>query len=73
MPQYSFECQECKVPFDIEASMSEYVAMQKSKKVACPACGSKKVVRIITAPAVARSSSGAGGSPPSCCPGGQCG
>jgi len=71
MPQYGFECQACRKPFEIDASMSEYAAMQKNKSVVCPECGSKKVVRIIAAPAVVRSSSGPWTRGP-CCPGGQC-
>ena len=67
MPQYSFECQACRKTFEIEVSMSEYSAMQKSKTIACPECGSTKVVRkFFTAPAVTRSSGGCG---PGCCGG----
>jgi len=43
MPQYGFECQACRKPFEIDASMSEYAAMQKNKSVVCPECGSKKI------------------------------
>lgn len=69
MPQYSFECQVCGKPFEIEVSMSEYTAMQKNKSVACPDCGSTKAVRVFTVPAVMRSSNRpqSGGCGPGCC------
>lgn len=69
MPQYMFECQGCRKPFEIAVSMSQYAAMRKDKSFSCPECGSKKVVRVISAPALVRSSSGPGRS---CCPGGEC-
>lgn len=69
MPQYSFECQACGKPFKRNLSMLEYAALQKDKNIACPSCGSKKVARVFTAPAVTRSSNRpqSGGCGPGCC------
>ena len=69
MPQYSFECQECRKTFNADISMLEYAAMQKNKSIACPDCGSTEVVRLFTAPAVTRSANRpqSGGCGPGCC------
>ena len=72
MPQYDFECESCHARFEVRASLSEYVAMQKDKSIRCPACGARKPVRVFTAPGVLAGASWrrpTGG----CCPGGRCG
>jgi len=71
MPQYDFECQACQKAFEVEASLTEYVAAQKRKSIVCPECGSKKVMRVISPPTVLTPSSARKGNRP-CCPGGEC-
>ena len=72
MPRYDFECQECRESFEIQASVSEYAALMKTKKIECAKCGSKKVTRVFSPPAIHSSSSSAQGGG-CCCPGGKCG
>ena len=70
MPQYDFDCQACHATFEVQASFSEYAALMKEKKIACPKCGSKKIARVFSPPAVLstlRQDGGCG------CAGGQCG
>ena len=71
MPQYDFDCLTCRKTFEVKASLSEYAARQKSKSIACPECGSKKVARVFSPPTVLASSSARQGGRP-CCPGGRC-
>ena len=42
MPTYEYNCEDCKKPFDIRASIAEYSEGLSPK---CPACGSDQVVR----------------------------
>lgn len=44
MPIYEYFCQGCDKKFEIKASMSD---KEKGLKTNCPACGSKKTVRIL--------------------------
>lgn len=72
MPQYEFECQNCNKTFERTLALSAYTEMMRKKNIACPHCGSTKVVRVISAPMMLRMSGrpmGGGG----CCPGGGCG
>jgi len=43
MPEYSFECEKCEVAFTSVFSIAEYD--EKIKKVKCPECKSKRVLR----------------------------
>jgi putative FmdB family regulatory protein len=70
MPQYDFECQVCHAKFEVQLSISEYMAKMKEKKIECAKCGSKKVARVFSPPSLSSSSNRDGGG---CCPGGQCG
>ena len=70
MPKYDFECHACHVPFEVQASFAEYSAWTKEGKIACPACGSNKVIRVFSPPNVHSSSSPRLGG---CRPGGSCG
>ena len=69
MPRYDFECQACHETFEIQLSLSKYMAMMKEEKIECAKCGSKKVARVFSPPGI--SSSNRNGS--CCCPGGKCG
>ena len=48
MPTYEFKCQSCKKRFDLLFSIAEYERAIK-KKIKCPKCASKNVVRQISA------------------------
>ena len=71
MPRYDFECQACRGAFEVRASLPEYAALQKDKRVVCPMCGAKTVVRVFSPPSLPSSSSARGSGGP-CCPGGKC-
>lgn len=73
MPRYDFECQDCRKGFEMKSSFSEYAAQMKEKKIKCPKCGSKKVIRVYSAPAVVFTKSSSQNSGGCCCPGGKCG
>ena len=71
MPRYDFECQDCRATFEVQASLSDYAALLKAKKIECAKCGSKKVTRVFSPPAVLSSSSS--GRRGGCCsPGCKC-
>lgn len=38
MPQYEFQCQECRKKFSLTLTLTEY----EKGKIKCPHCGSKK-------------------------------
>jgi len=42
VPTYEYNCDECKKPFEVRASISEY---SEGLNTQCPHCGSKKVSR----------------------------
>ena len=44
MPTYEYRCLNCKKPFEVIMSMSEY----EKGKVKCPKCGKKKVEQRIS-------------------------
>jgi putative FmdB family regulatory protein len=44
MPEYEFVCEECKKPFTMTMSISEY----EKTKFECPKCKSKKVTRQVS-------------------------
>ena len=44
MPTYTYECQECKKPFELTMKISEH----KKKKVKCPKCNSGKVRQTVS-------------------------
>jgi putative FmdB family regulatory protein len=72
MPKYDFACQACRAVFEIQASLAEYAALTKERKVACAACGSSKVMRVFTPPNLAGGASHAHSA--GCgCQGGKCG
>jgi putative FmdB family regulatory protein len=63
MPIYEYECEECKKPFEALCFASD------PSEPACPACGSSRVVKMISAGAIRPNGipSGAGGfAPPKC-------
>lgn len=70
MPRYDFECHACHKPFEVQATFAEYSAQMRERKIACPECGSKKVIRVLSAPSIRSASSSRSGG---CCPGGTCG
>lgn len=70
MPGYDFECQACHKSFEIQVTFAEYSAQMSEHKIACPTCGSNKVVRVFSPPSIRSSSSPRSGG---CCPGGSCG
>jgi len=47
MPTYSFVCQKCQSPFEIEASFAEY-DKKDPEKFRCPKCGSRKIKQTFT-------------------------
>ncbi len=58
MPIHEYRCADC------DQSFEELILRRSDEEeVACPACKSRQVSRLISRPAAARSS-GAGGSPP---------
>lgn len=69
MPRYDFECVECRAALEVQATVPEYAALQENESIGCPACGSKKVVRVFSAPGLVSDHSN-----PSrrCCPEGAC-
>ncbi len=48
MPTYEFLCRKCNKPFERIYSLEEY-DRQTKKKIKCPNCGSRSVVRQISA------------------------
>jgi putative FmdB family regulatory protein len=47
MPTYEYFCRKCEKPFELLSSLAEYE--REKNKVACPKCGSSRVVRQISA------------------------
>jgi len=47
MPIYEFLCRKCKKAFELAYSLSEYEREMK-KKIKCPKCASRNVVRQIS-------------------------
>ena len=72
MPSYDFVCQDCRDPYEVRISMSDYSAGEGRQ---CPGCGSTNVERTFTGVNViagSRSGGGAGQSMSSAL-GGACG
>ncbi len=70
MPRYDFQCPACQARFEVQATFAEYAAWMKEQKIACAQCGSKKVIRVLSAPNIRSASSSQSSG---CCPGGSCG
>lgn len=64
MPMYEYECNKCKETFEKLVSARE----RDAGTVACPACGSNDVKRLLSTFAVGRG----GGSTAASCPTGTC-
>ncbi len=72
MPIYRYRCKKCGKEFDFL-----HKSMAASEEVRCEACGEKDVERVLApfsvgADTTSSGSGGAGGSCPTCCPGGSC-
>lgn len=66
MPTYEYVCTECGERIEVYATITE---KEKGLKIACPKCGSTKVVRVFGSVMVMGSSKGGGFNPgsTSCC------
>lgn len=64
MPTYEYICMDCREKTEVFASISE---KEKGLKLACPKCGSKKLVQFFGRVNVMGSSRGLGGPPISGC------
>lgn len=52
MPLYDFQCEQCEKIFEVERSMTE------TRIEACPACGSKKTVKVFSSAGIQFKGSG---------------
>ena len=52
MPLYDFQCEQCETIFEVERSMTE------TRTETCPACGSKKTVKVFSSAGISFKGSG---------------
>ena len=66
MPIYEFVCKECQTRF-------EFLQMRSNEKVICPKCSSKKLKKVMSAPARTSRENDNSSCPTGTCPTGTCG